>query len=111
MVKGTFGKNQKISKYYENDCRRCCKIFLDCKENTNYHKRLLLVKIDSGSNQSVVRSFSFALLLVMCPDNTIGILKLCRLESRLQIPSEVLKLGTNKIRFNGHPILLHAINK
>ena len=37
--------------------------------------------------------------------------KLCKQESRLSRQSGVLKLVINKIWYNGHPLLLDAINK
>ena len=96
---------------YLRYCRRSCKRWLDYKENIECFKRLLLIKNNSGSNQSIDKSSLFALLLVMRQGSAICILKLCRLGSRLWWSSGVLKLVINKIRRKGHPLLLHAINK
>ena len=46
--------------------RRSCKRLLDYRENTKCYKRLLLVKNDSRSNQSINESILFSLLLVTC---------------------------------------------
>ena len=103
-----FCKHKDASTYQK--ARRSCKRQLDYTENTKCYKRLL-VKNDRGSDQSIDKSSFFALLLVMRQSRVIFISKLCRLESRLSRPSRVLKMVINKVRCNGHPLVLHAINK
>ena len=82
---------------------------LDYRENKKCYKRLLLVNNHGVSDQSVDKSSLFTLLLVMHQGSVICILKLCRLEPRLWRPSGVLYLVINKVRSNGHPLLLHPI--
>ena len=85
--------------------------WLDYTENMKCYKRLILVKNDRGSDQSIDKSSLFALLLVMRQGSVICISKQCRLEPRLSRSSGVLKMVINKVRCYGHPLLLHAINK
>ena len=91
--------------------RRSCKRWFDYRENTKCFNILSLVKNDSGSEQSIDKSSLFALLLVMRQSSTTCIFKLCNLESRLWRQPGVLKLDINKIWYNGHLLLLDAINK
>ena len=66
MVKGKFVKHQKVSKYYENDCRFLSPTFYGFKSKEKYSIHLL------GEKAFKVSKFSFLLSDFKCDQNCFG---------------------------------------